>query len=85
MHEFPSDTSSKLLNHWFQQINVNKFRQYDYGPEGNMKRYNNPNPPSYNLTRLTVPVAVFWSENDYIVNYEVRSVYCKTNDVIIEF
>lgn len=53
-------------------MDVNKFRQFDYGPENNMKVYNSSEPPDYDLRKLQVPVTIFWGENDALVGLEVR-------------
>lgn len=45
------------------------FRQYDYGPEGNMIQYGQLLPPEYNLDLITAPFYLFYSQND-IVNSE---------------
>lgn len=52
-------------------MSVNKLRKFDYGMETNLKVYNNSEPPDYDLSKLEVPVAVFWSENDWLVGSEV--------------
>ncbi|XP_011499581.1 PREDICTED: lipase 3-like [Ceratosolen solmsi marchali] len=66
--DFPSGTSMKLFIHWLQQMTVNKLRKFDYGSRLNLEVYNNSRPPSYDLSKIQVPVAVFWSENDWLVD-----------------
>lgn len=56
-HE-PSGTSLKDAAHWAQLVMSNKFRMYDYGPDGNMKHYNNSEPPIYDLTMFQTDPAL---------------------------
>ncbi|KAG7170966.1 Lipase 3-like 2 [Homarus americanus] len=45
-----------------------KFQKYDFGTLGNLRQYGSLSPPSYNLSRVTVPVALFWSDNDWLAD-----------------
>ncbi|OAY78387.1 triacylglycerol lipase 1 isoform X1 [Ananas comosus] len=45
----PHPSSTKNLNHLFQMIRKGTFAKYDYGWFGNLKRYGNLHPPSFNL------------------------------------
>lgn len=45
---------------------LGKFRQYDYGQEENMDRYNSTSPPKYNLNNVTAPVYIYYSQNDWL-------------------
>ena len=47
------------------------FQQYDHGSDLNWKYYGNPEPPSYNLTAVTVPVSLHVGDADTLVPYEV--------------
>ncbi|XP_073971775.1 lipase 1-like isoform X2 [Rhodnius prolixus] len=69
--------SSIKTAHHLSQIYKKGFRQYDYGPEENMRRYNNVTPPSYPLHKATAPIALFWGDNDIIINN--RSIYDLAN------
>lgn len=40
------------------------FRQFDYGDCRNREIYNSTMPPEYPLRKATLPVAVFYGEND---------------------
>jgi len=47
-------------------------RKFDYGStETNLLKYGTKMPPHYPLEKIKTPVAVMWSENDYIVTPEV--------------
>lgn len=52
-------------------MNVNEFQKFDYGTEINMKMYGSPDPPKYDLSKIQVPVAVFYSDKDLITVSEV--------------
>ena len=44
---------------------------FDYGREENLKRYGSVKPLRYDLSKVTVPVYLFWSESDDLVSKEV--------------
>ncbi|XP_049274334.1 gastric triacylglycerol lipase-like [Rhipicephalus sanguineus] len=56
------------VNH--AQLNVirraKQFRKYSYGVWGNLERYGHPVAPTYDLSRVRVPVAMFSSLADYL-------------------
>ncbi|KAG8230455.1 hypothetical protein J437_LFUL009944 [Ladona fulva] len=66
----PAGTSSKTLIHYAQEINSGKFRQFDYGLFGNLKRYGKATPPEYDLSLVTAPVYLHYSENDWMASIE---------------
>ena len=43
-----------------------KFRKFDYGVAGNMKKYGQEQPPDYNLSNVTVPVDLYYGTNDIV-------------------
>lgn len=46
---------------------------FDYGPEENMNRYGTETPKTYDLKKVTVPVHIFWSMNDFVANLDVTT------------
>ena len=44
------------------------FGRYDYGTQGNMQHYNATNPPSFDLSHVTIPIGLFWGQNDYLAD-----------------
>ncbi|XP_055716022.1 lipase 3-like [Phlebotomus papatasi] len=70
MENFPAGASTKQLIHYGQVINSNHFRQYDYGLLGNMEKYKSTTPPDYPLEKITAPIALFYSENDWLAAVE---------------
>ncbi|XP_012231435.1 lipase 1-like [Linepithema humile] len=63
---FPSSTSTKTLIHYGQEMISGKFCAYDYGREKNMQMYNATIPPDYDLSRITVPIALIYAYNDLL-------------------
>lgn len=61
---FPAGVSAKELVHYAQLIRKDNFRDYDYGPEGNMKQYEQNTPPAYDVSSIKVPTALFIGEKD---------------------
>lgn len=49
------------------------FQQYDLGWLGNWRKYGQLRPPSYRLSNVKVPVALFYSNNDWLAPGEVRT------------
>lgn len=60
----PAGTSVKNLAHFSQMIISGKFQMYDFGSKrANMARYNQSEPPLYDLSRVKTPVALYWASN----------------------
>ncbi|CAL1684028.1 unnamed protein product [Lasius platythorax] len=73
---FPASTSTKTLLHFGQEIQSGKFCRYDYGREKNFLIYNSVEPPDYNVTSITVPIALFYSDGDLLVaSVDVKRLY----------
>ncbi|KMQ83969.1 lipase 3 [Lasius niger] len=64
----PAGASTKTVLHYNQVYQSDKFRQYDYGLLKNLLMYHSPEPPNYDLANITVPIALFYGSNDWIVN-----------------
>lgn len=62
----PAGTSTHTVNHYAQIINSGVFGMYDFGRLGNQNHYGQLTPPVFNLTNVTPPVALFWSDGDWI-------------------
>ncbi|XP_055857369.1 lipase 1-like [Episyrphus balteatus] len=61
----PAGIAMKQVTHYLQLIKSDKFRQYDYVEE-NKKIYCQNEPPDYDLKKVTVPIAMHYSLNDYL-------------------
>ncbi|XP_045504650.1 gastric triacylglycerol lipase-like [Colias croceus] len=73
----PAGASTKTLVHYAQEIkNAGRFQQFDYGPEGNFKHYGNLSPPQYPIHKITLPIALLSSENDWLAgDVDVTNLY----------
>nr|XP_054921068.1 lipase 3-like isoform X2 [Dermacentor andersoni] len=45
-----------------------KFQKFDFGKTRNRVRYGQETPPVYNLSRVTAPVALYWSSGDWLAD-----------------
>lgn len=63
-NHFPVGSSVKDITHFAQLMRSGRFQRFDYGPDGNSLRYNSRSPPEYNLSKLTVPTALFFGQYD---------------------
>lgn len=59
-------TSWKTAVHFAQEIvSGGNFQQFDYGTH-NQKVYGSDTPPEYDLSKVTLPISLFWSQNDLL-------------------
>ncbi|XP_018352189.1 PREDICTED: lipase 1-like [Trachymyrmex septentrionalis] len=63
---YPAGSSVQLIDHYFQNMITKKFQAYDYGYFGNYKQYGQITPIIYDLNKVTVPLAIYYSTNDLI-------------------
>ncbi|KAJ8922568.1 hypothetical protein NQ315_007598 [Exocentrus adspersus] len=59
----PAGISARMLSHYLQEIQSGYFRRYDYGLK-NFEIYKQLSPPSYNVSLITSPVALYYARND---------------------
>ncbi|XP_035713933.1 lipase member K-like [Folsomia candida] len=64
LSHLPDTSSVRSASHVAQNMLSGKFRQYDYGIWGNVRRYGNINPPSYDWSRYNVPTFIYYGDND---------------------
>jgi len=70
----PAGTSRRTFIHFGQMINNGKISQYDFGKSENMKRYNAPTPPEYDVTQMETPVGLYWGDSDWLAtDLDVRN------------
>ncbi|RZC34794.1 lipase 3 [Asbolus verrucosus] len=62
----PAGSSTKQLIHYAQEINSGYFRRYDYGMFVNLQKYGSIWPPNYDLKKVTAPVYLYYSKNDWL-------------------
>lgn len=51
---------------------IDEYKQFDYGEIKNLQVYGQPTPPHYNLNLVTVPIVLFYSNNDYMLDEKVN-------------
>ncbi|CAH0719125.1 unnamed protein product, partial [Brenthis ino] len=80
----PAGASTRTLVHYAQEIrNGGRFQQFDYGPEENVKIYGTTAPPEYPLHKITLPIALFGAENDWLASdVDVTSLYVQLSNPI---
>jgi len=63
-------TSVYNMGHWTQSVVADNCQHMDWGEKENMKRYGQPTPPPYNLSKFpsTLPYALFTGGNDYLAD-----------------
>uniref|UniRef100_A0A1L8DPW0 Lipase n=2 Tax=Nyssomyia neivai TaxID=330878 RepID=A0A1L8DPW0_9DIPT len=66
MANAPAGSSSQQLVHYAQLYNSGHFRQFDHGLIGNWQQYGSFTPPDYPLDRITAPIALHYSDNDWL-------------------
>lgn len=62
----PAGAAVGQLVHYGQGVNSGKFRQYDYGMLENLSRYGSISPPDYPLEKIRCPIALHYSDNDWL-------------------
>lgn len=67
---FPAGMSLKTIIHYYQNIVTGKFRPYDYGYVGNFAHYEKEEPPNYDVSKITAPVALFVGQSDVLSKEE---------------
>lgn len=58
-------TSWKTTVHFAQLITSQRFQQFDYG-SNNQRVYGSDLPPEYDLSKVTLPITLFWAKNDLL-------------------
>ncbi|XP_042860066.1 gastric triacylglycerol lipase-like [Penaeus japonicus] len=66
----PAGASTQTLFHFVQGFNSGRFQQYDWGKKGNMLKYGTEQPPEYDVSKIDLPVTLFWAGNDWLTGKE---------------
>ncbi|KAK4886631.1 hypothetical protein RN001_002902 [Aquatica leii] len=86
MGHTPAGAATKQLLHYAQLHNSGQFRKWDYGFFGNIDHYGTFTPPSYNLNKVTAPVYLHYSKNDWLSSIsDVTTLSRKLNNVVGKF
>ncbi|XP_055902274.1 lipase 3-like [Eupeodes corollae] len=62
----PAGASVNQVMHFLQEHLSGKFRQFDYGFLRNIVVYGRFTPPEYNLSKVKVPIFLYYGDNDYL-------------------
>lgn len=82
----PAGTSARTLLHFLQNGRADKFQDFDHGFFGNFRLYGQATPPAYKLSKVTAPVACFYSENDWLAPpVDVQRTLSEIPNVILKF
>ncbi|KAH7933073.1 hypothetical protein HPB49_007833 [Dermacentor silvarum] len=68
--QLPSGASKRNVEQFAQIIRARNFVKYNYGPLRNLYHYGTVDSPAYDLSKITAPVALFSSHNDFFANPE---------------
>ncbi|XP_069680507.1 lipase 3-like [Periplaneta americana] len=66
----PAGSSTMEFIHYGQEVTSGHFREYDYGALKNMVVYGQVTPPDYDLSKVTAPVFLHYSDNDWLAAVE---------------
>ncbi|KAJ8977713.1 hypothetical protein NQ317_007261 [Molorchus minor] len=58
----------EVWTHFLQIRDSGVFQHYDHGPLKNTLLYGQPHPPPYNISKISVPIALFVGPNDWIAS-----------------
>lgn len=65
LSHIPAGTSVRNLVHFGQEVESERFGMYNFGEAENLKRYGQPTPPDYDISKITkTPTALYWSDGD---------------------
>ncbi|KAB0795961.1 hypothetical protein PPYR_10022 [Photinus pyralis] len=60
----PAGASMRMFYHYIQLAISGQFQMYDFGQQQNLIRYGQASPPKLDLTKVTLPSALYYSKQD---------------------
>ena len=66
----PNGAGWRNLVHYGQIIKNKKFQRYDYGESENMEKYGQATPPEYDLSKISVKMAIMQGDLDQLSDVE---------------
>ncbi|KAE8736782.1 hypothetical protein FOCC_FOCC017763 [Frankliniella occidentalis] len=66
----PAGCAFRELSHYSQVFYSGKFQQFDHGSRKNKEKYGQDQPPEYPLDNVSLPVYVYYTENDVFTSTE---------------
>lgn len=88
LSQVPADAGIYNFEHYGQliQSKTYEFKRFDYGTDGNMKRYNQAKPPQYNLKNIGFPVAIIYGKDDDLADpTDVAWLHDQIKDHVIHY
>lgn len=75
----PAGAATYQLVHYVQTARSGRFCKFDWGsPEDNMRKYEAPSPPDYNLGNVFARVILHYSDNDWLSSpIDVQRLYSR--------
>ncbi|CAL8131345.1 unnamed protein product [Orchesella dallaii] len=67
MRKLMDNGAIKPFLHGLQVDEACAFQRFDYGASKNLLEYGSPKPPLYNMSGISVPIYLFYGENDNLV------------------
>ncbi|XP_015126109.1 lipase 3 [Diachasma alloeum] len=64
LNHYPQGTSMDTFIHYRQITISGKFQQFDFGPMGNLFKYQSLKPPEYPLDKISAPCYLYYASND---------------------
>ncbi|XP_044735390.1 lipase 3-like isoform X2 [Chrysoperla carnea] len=64
----PAGASARQIYHLMQTYDTGLFRKYDFGKRKNNKIYGTPEPPTYNVSKVTVPTFLYAGGRDWMAD-----------------
>nr|CAH7747960.1 unnamed protein product [Callosobruchus chinensis] len=68
MAHAPAGASTRQVLHYGQELRTGRFHPYDFGKKENLQRYKSRHPPDYKLSKITAPVYLIYSRNDWLAS-----------------
>ncbi|KAK3877145.1 hypothetical protein Pcinc_018128 [Petrolisthes cinctipes] len=62
----PAGSSTQTLFHFAQGYTSGRFQQFDFGRKRNLKHYGQERPPVYDVSKINIPINLFWADNDWM-------------------
>uniref|UniRef100_A0A6B0VCD9 Lipase n=1 Tax=Ixodes ricinus TaxID=34613 RepID=A0A6B0VCD9_IXORI len=82
----PAGTSVRAMVHYSQILISGRFQKFDFGENRNQLIYGTSTPPEYDVSRVVVPVALFWSEGDWMADpRDVALLRRRLPNVVLDF
>ncbi|GMR30064.1 hypothetical protein PMAYCL1PPCAC_00259, partial [Pristionchus mayeri] len=66
----PAGTSTQNVQHWAQMVKSGTVARFDYGKKYNPKHYGQSKPPTYDFSKITTDMYLYWSDDDWLADPE---------------